>query len=170
MGLPVEVRLPLLDTRVVEWAARMPTEYLIRDGWLKWVLRKAVEPDLPSDVTWRKVKMGFPFPIREWLQTSRPALETLLRHGEDPPLISRARVFDAYDKLAATHPAHLWRCLSVLMWWDGCVAEGSSTTGTFDRIPGDLPDAAHTPLPVRRRSRETVRETVAKLPTTSARG
>jgi asparagine synthase (glutamine-hydrolysing) len=166
MGVPVEVRLPLLDTRVVEWAAQMPAEYLIRDGWLKWVLRKAVEPDLPADVTWRRVKMGFPFPIREWLLSARPGLEALLRHGEDPPLLSRARVFDAYEKLVATHPAHLWRCLSVLMWWDGCVADGSSTTGTFDRIPGDLPDAAHTSLPVRRRGRDTV----TKLPTASAHG
>jgi asparagine synthase (glutamine-hydrolysing) len=166
MGLPVEVRLPLLDTRVVEWAARMPVEYLIRDGWLKWVLRKAVEPDLPSDVTWRRVKMGFPFPIREWLRTARPALETLLRHGEDPPLISRARVFDNYEKLAATHPAHLWRSLSVLMWWDVSVADGGSSDGTFDRLHGEVPDVAQAAHQIRRRGREPA----AKLPTASARG
>lgn len=125
MGLPVEVRLPLLDVRVVEWACRLPAEYLIRDGWLKWVLRKAVESDLPSEVVWRRVKMGFPFPLRDWLRASRPAFESL-RHGDDPPLLPRARVFNLYDKLAEAHPAYLWRCLSVLMWWDQCVRAGAS--------------------------------------------
>ncbi len=124
MGLPVEVRLPLLDTKVVEWACRLPPEYLIRDGWLKWALRKAVEPDLPAEVVWRRVKMGFPFPIGDWLRAARPALESL-RHGEDPPLLPRARVFQVYDRLAVSHPAYLWRCLSVLMWWDQCVCTGA---------------------------------------------
>lgn len=123
MGVPIEARLPLLDTRVIEWAARLPGEYLIRDGWLKWVLRRALDPHLPPDVTWRKVKMGFPFPLTEWLRAARPHFETL-GHGEDPPHLDRAKVFAAYDRLAQTHPAYLWRCLSVLLWWDECMATG----------------------------------------------
>jgi asparagine synthase (glutamine-hydrolysing) len=121
MGVPLEVRLPLLDVRVVEWACRLPAEYLIRDGWLKWVLRKALEPHLPREVVWRPLKMGFPFPLADWLRASRPGFEHL-RRGEDPPGLDRSRVFAAYDALAASHPAYLWRCLSVLLWWEACVA------------------------------------------------
>jgi asparagine synthase (glutamine-hydrolysing) len=120
MGVPIESRLPLLDTRVIEWATHLPGEYLIRDGWLKWPLRRALDPYLPHDVTWRKTKMGFPFPLAEWLRTVRPGLESL-RHGDDPPGLDRAKVFASYDALATSHPAYLWRCLSVLMWWDRCV-------------------------------------------------
>jgi asparagine synthase (glutamine-hydrolysing) len=120
MGVPIEVRLPLLDVRVVEWACRLPPEYLIRDGWLKWALRKALEPDLPREVVWRRVKMGFPFPLREWLIASKPGF-AYLRHGDSPPGLDRDRVFAAYDALADKHAAYLWRCLSVLMWWDLCV-------------------------------------------------
>jgi len=125
MGVPIEVRLPLLDARVIEWAARLPGEYLIRDGWLKWALRRALDPHLPEDVTWRKVKMGFPYPLADWLRAHKEGL-AFLRRGDDPPGLSRARVFAGYDALAVSHPAYLWRCLSVLMWWDGCVATGEA--------------------------------------------
>ena len=120
MSIPMEVRLPLLDVRVVEWACRLPPEYLIRDGWMKWVLRKALEPHLPAEVVWRRVKMGFPFPLKEWLQASKPGLR-VLREGADLPFLDRRRLFDAYDALAAHYPNYLWRCLSVLLWWENCV-------------------------------------------------
>ncbi len=120
MAVPMEVRLPLLDVRVVEWACSLPPEYLIRDGWMKWVLRKALEKHLPPEVVWRRVKMGFPFPLQEWLQASKPGLWAL-REGAELPFIDRRRLFDAYDVLAARYPAYLWRCLSVLLWWENCV-------------------------------------------------
>ncbi len=116
MGVPLEVRLPLLDHRVVEWACRLPPEYLIRDGWLKWILRRAVEPWLPPEVTWRRVKMGFPFPLAAWLRTVKPALMALGR-GDAPDFLDRGRLFRHYDFLAHRYPAYLWRCVSVLLWW-----------------------------------------------------
>ena len=120
MAVPMEVRLPLLDVRVVEWACSLPPEDRIRDGWRKWVLRKALEQHLPPEVVWRRVKMGFPFPLREWLQASKPGLMAL-REGADLSFLDRRRLFDAYDTLAARYPAYLWRCLSVLLWWENCV-------------------------------------------------
>jgi asparagine synthase (glutamine-hydrolysing) len=122
MSVPLEVRLPLLDSEVVEWACRLPLEYLIRDGWMKWALRKAMEPRLPPDVVWRRVKMGFPFPLREWLLRSRPDFESL-RRGADTPFLDRARLFAAHDFLADHYPNYLWRCLSALLWWECCVLE-----------------------------------------------
>ena len=62
MGVPLELRLPFLDYRVVEFGFTLPMEFLIRDGWMKWLLRCAMEDLLPRDVVWRKRKMGFPFP------------------------------------------------------------------------------------------------------------
>ena len=120
MGVPIEVRMPLLDVRVVEWACALPAEYLVRDGWMKWALRKALEPHLPPEVVWRKRKMGFPFPLRAWLLESRPSFE-FLRADEDPPGLDRAAVFAVYARLADSHPVYLWRCLSVLLWWHLCV-------------------------------------------------
>jgi len=122
MGVPMEVRLPLLDSEVVEWACRLPLEYLIREGWMKWVLRKVTEPMLPPEVVWRRVKMGFPFPLAEWLLQSKGALQAL-RTGEEAPFLDREKLFHSYDFLAARYPAYLWRCLSVLLWWETVVGE-----------------------------------------------
>jgi len=67
MSVPLELRTPYLDYRVVEFAFSLPVELLIRDGWMKWLLRKAMEDVLPSEVVWRRKKGGFPFPLGPWL-------------------------------------------------------------------------------------------------------
>ncbi len=122
MGVPLEVRLPLLDSQVVEWACRLPLDYLIRDGWMKWALRKALEPMLPHEVVWRRVKMGFPFPLTEWLLHSKGNFRALCS-GEDTAFLDREKLFKVYDALAVRYPAYLWRCLSTLLWWELVVRE-----------------------------------------------
>jgi asparagine synthase (glutamine-hydrolysing) len=89
MGIPVEGRVPFLDYRVVEFALSLPTSYLIRDGWHKWILRKAFEDTLPTDVLWRKRKMGFPFPYEEFWKTSKTIVESILHLSSEE---SRSRM------------------------------------------------------------------------------
>lgn len=78
MAAPLEYRCPLLDHRVVELAMTMPTTYLIRDGWHKWILRKAVEDLLPESVVWRRNKMGLPFPMSTFIQQSKAAIDHIV--------------------------------------------------------------------------------------------
>jgi len=63
-----EIRLPFLDYRFVELLNSMPVELKLRDGWTKWILRKALEPDLPPQIAWRRDKQGFVNPGGEWLK------------------------------------------------------------------------------------------------------
>ena len=51
----IETRLPFLDYRLMEAAASLPLDHKLRDGWTKYVVRKAAEPHLPPEVTWREV-------------------------------------------------------------------------------------------------------------------
>ena len=67
MGVPLELRLPFLDYRVVEFGFTLPLGLLMRDGWMKWLVRRTMRDRLPAEVVWRKRKMGFPFPLKEWL-------------------------------------------------------------------------------------------------------
>jgi asparagine synthase (glutamine-hydrolysing) len=115
-GIPIETRAPFLDYRVVELCCQLPPEYLIRDGWHKYVLRNAVRNYLPRDVTWRRTKMGFPFPYRQWLQASS-ALVRKNVVGLDCPFIDGKAFLSNYDALLATAPITLWRILCVLLWW-----------------------------------------------------
>ena len=45
--------VPFLDEEIVELAIRIPVEYKLHNGIEKWILRSAVEDDLPADVLWR---------------------------------------------------------------------------------------------------------------------
>ncbi len=66
MGVPVEQRMPFLDFKLIGYVYQLPVSYLIRDGWHKWILRKAMEVILPRNVIWRKNKLGFPFPFKRF--------------------------------------------------------------------------------------------------------
>jgi asparagine synthase (glutamine-hydrolysing) len=115
-GIPIETRAPFLDYRVVEYCCQLPPELLISDGWHKHVLRLAVSDYLPKEVVWRKKKMGFPFPYREWLLASRVVIERNAR-GLDCPFINTKALFDNYDELVKVAPQTLWRLVSVILWW-----------------------------------------------------
>jgi asparagine synthase (glutamine-hydrolysing) len=63
-----EVRLPFLDHRLVEFIFSLSSSFKIRDGWTKWLLRKSMENSLPGNIVWRKDKVGFEPPQKDWMQ------------------------------------------------------------------------------------------------------
>ncbi len=78
MAANLEVRVPFLNRRMIEFAARMPPELKLRGFKRKYVLKRALEKVLPRDVVWRK-KAGFGAPIRSWLRGAlRPLVSELL--------------------------------------------------------------------------------------------
>ncbi|NML04576.1 XrtA/PEP-CTERM system amidotransferase [Sphingomonas sp. G-3-2-10] len=69
MAVSLEAREPLLDYRLVEFAATLPPSMRIRSGQGKWLMKKALEPWLPRDILYRP-KMGFVTPISAWFRTA----------------------------------------------------------------------------------------------------
>jgi asparagine synthase (glutamine-hydrolysing) len=108
MGMPVEARCPLLDYRVVELGFRLPVTYLIRDGWRKWILRKAMQDVLPDEVIWRKKKMGFPFPYERFQEESNSIMELILNRARNPFLDLSQRVTLKSD----------WKAMSFILWYE----------------------------------------------------
>lgn len=70
MAHAVEVRLPFLDHSLVEFLFSLPPVFKIRNGWTKWLVRKAVEAKLPQEIVWRKDKVGFEPPQKKWMEKS----------------------------------------------------------------------------------------------------
>lgn len=68
MAMSREIRLPFLDSRLMDFVLRAPDDYKLRHGWTKYVFRKAMEPLLPAPIAWRKDKQGFANPEGEWLK------------------------------------------------------------------------------------------------------
>src|SRR6266581_3065567 len=67
MAASIESRVPFLDHKLVEFAARIPARYKIRFFSGKYLLRKAMARELPAEAL-RRNKKGFPTPIRPWLR------------------------------------------------------------------------------------------------------
>jgi asparagine synthase (glutamine-hydrolysing) len=67
MAHSLEVREPLMDHPLVEWLATLPSDLKVRGNGGKFLLKKAMEPLLPSDVLYRP-KMGFSVPLARWLR------------------------------------------------------------------------------------------------------
>lgn len=108
MGMPVEPRCPLLDYRVIELAFHLPVTYLIRNGWRKWILRKAMEDLLPQDVVWRKNKMGFPFPYERFQAETNAIMETILERASNP-------FIDLSQKQSLKNN---WKAISFILWYE----------------------------------------------------
>lgn len=67
MATSVELRVPLLDHQVLEFAATLPSVFKVKGRDCKRVLRKALESSVPTEILTRK-KAGFPLPYDRWLK------------------------------------------------------------------------------------------------------
>ena len=86
MAHSLEVREPLMDHPLIEWLATLPSSLKVRQGEGKFLLKKALEPQLPHDVLYRQ-KMGFSVPLARWFRG---------------PLRQRVRDAVLGDRLAST--------------------------------------------------------------------
>lgn len=68
MANSVELRVPLLDHKVLEFAARLPASYKLHGFTTKYILKQAFNGRVPPQVIKRK-KTGFPVPIDTWMRT-----------------------------------------------------------------------------------------------------
>jgi asparagine synthase (glutamine-hydrolysing) len=64
-----EVRLPFLSHHLVEFVFSLPDEYLLYEGWTKWIMRDAMKNILPSEICWRVDKIGYEPPQQAWLKS-----------------------------------------------------------------------------------------------------
>lgn len=102
MAVSLETRVPLLDRRVAEVAARIPLHLKVRDGRGKYLVRKLLEKHVPRQLVDRP-KTGFAVPIGDWLKGPlRDWAEDLL----DPTAMRDEGWFDP-EPIAARWRNHL---------------------------------------------------------------
>jgi asparagine synthase (glutamine-hydrolysing) len=90
MAVGVEIRVPLLDLEVVEFATRVPAHMKQRGRVGKAIFKHAMEPYLPREVIYRP-KMGFGAPLRRWL---RRELRSTVDDTLEPGAVRRRGFFD----------------------------------------------------------------------------
>jgi asparagine synthase (glutamine-hydrolysing) len=120
MAASIESRVPFLDHKLVEFAARLPVRMKLKGLTTKYILRQAMRDRLPKEILTRR-KMGFPVPVGAWL---RGAFRHLV---DDYVLGARARernIFNAdyVQNVVARHMSgenhdeRLWALINFEIW------------------------------------------------------
>ncbi|MHA7881222.1 MAG: asparagine synthase (glutamine-hydrolyzing) [Saccharospirillum sp.] len=145
MANALELRSPLLDYRVIEFANRLPSELKFHRGDKKRVLREALEPLLPPHILNRR-KMGFSTPLAHWLRTElKPLAEHYLLDSAEglPQLFDPKAIHQLWQQHQISlfdHSALLWSLLMFELWWQNYMSQpGSQETQTYQLNTG----AAH---------------------------
>ena len=68
MANSLELRVPLLDHKILEFAASLPANFKVRRFTTKYLLKKTLKDKLPKEILGRR-KAGFPVPYQSWLRT-----------------------------------------------------------------------------------------------------
>jgi asparagine synthase (glutamine-hydrolysing) len=121
MGVSLEARVPLLDHRVVEFAAGVPLSMKIRNGGSKWLLRQVLYRYVPAKLIERP-KMGFGIPLGAWLRGPfRDWAEDLIGGQQlrqegilHPELILKVWSEHLSGRVDLSH--HIWSVLLFLDW------------------------------------------------------
>lgn len=122
MAHSIESRVPMLDHRIVEFAARLPPHMKIRHGTLKAILREAMRGTVPDDILKRKDKKGFPTPIDIWFREE--ALSWISNILLNRPLLADAWVdqkvlatmIPEHASGVANHSRAIWSALNLELW------------------------------------------------------
>jgi asparagine synthase (glutamine-hydrolysing) len=119
----LEVRCPFMDHELVQFAAGLTTDQLLKGG-PKRMLREAFATDLPRFVFKRR-KMGFAVPIGEWFRAElRPMLHDHLFASDAFAkdhfnLAVVRRLVDEHEQQRVDHSQRVYALLMLELWWKG---------------------------------------------------
>ncbi len=68
MHFSIESRVPFLEPNLISFISQLPFQYKFKNGYTKFILRKAFENILPENITWQKNKLGFASPEQSLLK------------------------------------------------------------------------------------------------------
>lgn len=122
MMFGLEARTPFLDNKVYEVAKSLPTYAKINKETTKVALRKAASKVIPNEA-YKKKKLGFPVPLREWIKTDK--LYNIIKekfNGESAKLFFDTKKI---NKLLEEHKnckrdsyKKVWTIYTFLVWYD----------------------------------------------------
>jgi len=118
----LEVRVPFLDHKLVEFVATIPSQLKLKGWEKKHILIKSMEGILPDSIL-RRRKQGFSIPLGAWL---RGPLRDLVRARLAPSAQKVGifnmevldRMLDEHDRGIRNYETQLWAILTFVIWHD----------------------------------------------------
>ena len=122
MAHSLEGRSPLIDYKVVEYAASIPAELKLKGRNLKYILKKVAARYLPRELIYRE-KQGFGFPLGIWMRTElKSFLENLFHQSRfvELGIFDRTyvhRLLEEHISGKADHNFRLWILINLEIWY-----------------------------------------------------
>lgn len=123
MANSLEVRAPILDYKLIEFAATLPSRLKYNKGEKKYLLKEAFKQDLPDEILYRK-KMGFSVPLAEWLRDEIKELAEITlfdsKTGIDDffNLNAIKEIWLQHQTSTHDHSTILWSLFMFQLWWN----------------------------------------------------
>ncbi len=121
MAHSLELRVPLLDKKVMEFAQTVPVDYRIRGGETKAVMRHAANKCLPDEWA-NRPKKGFPVPIRYWLREEKYYNIVKEHFTSDYAAVffdrtALMKLLDDHYEGRAANQRKIWTVFTFLVWY-----------------------------------------------------
>ena len=120
----IEGRFPMLDHRLVEYAAKIPSELKLKGTETKYILHKTMAGVLPDEIVYRKDKLGHSVPFKNWLREV-PEVKNFINDVLSEQTIKKREYFNNtfVNKLLTEHFSkkknnshRLWALLVLELW------------------------------------------------------
>jgi len=131
MATSLEVRVPMLDHVFVEWVTGLSTEWKVRNGQQKYILRKLAERvGVPREALYRR-KQGFAVPLVDWMRNELK--DMILTVLTEPRTLQRGyfapngvrQLLDEHFRHRRDQSARIWRLLMLELWHRNFLEAGS---------------------------------------------
>ncbi len=134
MAASVEIRMPFMDYRLVQYAFSIGWKSKLHDGYTKSIIRDAMAPFMPKDIAYRRTKVGFNAPINNWMKTCYREMFTDIMNSADFMncylIDNPAQVKADFEKVLNDDSVsfsfacyHVWNKLQLFLWEQAFIKE-----------------------------------------------
>ena len=144
MANSLEVRVPILDHKFIEWSARIAPHHKLKGREGKHIFKKALEPYLSNDILYRD-KMGFAVPLAQWF---RGPLRERVREALTSETLGDTGLFDMafieslvdqHQSGVREHSAAIWSLVMFESFLRKVHTSGESPVSLPPREPARVP-------------------------------
>lgn len=121
MRFSIEGRVPFLDTNLIKFIFALPENFIIRNGWNKYILRNAVRDILPGLIVDRRNKIGFTTPEYQWFLEKADYIKSIFESKSFGcrSYFNQEEVLKKWNEFVNkknTDTLLFWRLLNVELW------------------------------------------------------
>jgi asparagine synthase (glutamine-hydrolysing) len=139
MANSIELRVPFLDHKFLEFAATLPENFKVRGFTTKYIAKEALRDRVPQEILHRK-KVGFPVPYESWMRTElKDWVRSVLLDGEtlSRGYFSRSCVEHLIDEDLRFHsyPKEILSLVSLELWHRAFLGRPKATAAAAQHVP-----------------------------------